>query len=453
MERTGHVVGIFGGAVSGSEAAHQLTQKGIEVVVFEQNALPYGKIEDGLPKWHVKLRDKEEAKIDEKLSHPLVTYVPNCTLGDDVDLEEVSRQWGFSAIILAIGAWRDRPLPVDNIDQYVGKGFYYQNPFIYWFNHYHESEYKGPQYEYADKAVVIGGGLASLDVVKSLMFLTVTDALRDKGLEANLFTLERSIAKALEEQDLTLKDLGVNGCTLYYRRRIKDMPLTPMPTDTPEQLAKAEGIREKIMKVHQDRYLFHVEPCRSPVDMIVENDRLVGLVFVKNRIEDGRPVPIEGSEHEVRAPLFISSIGSIPQPIDRIPMRGQVYKIDQEDCCKVEGFDNVFAVGNAVTGRGNIKESAKHSLEVVGGLIDKYLSLDDSLHEREFNLDKADTKEQIKDISSKIEALKPVPQDKREDLFRKVKELQTKAGFTGDYEAWRAKHLPERLEAMLGIAH
>ncbi len=55
MGKTKHIVAIFGGAVSGSEAAYQLAEKGIRTVVFDQNALPYGKIEDGLPKWHVKL--------------------------------------------------------------------------------------------------------------------------------------------------------------------------------------------------------------------------------------------------------------------------------------------------------------------------------------------------------------------------------------------------------------
>ena len=76
-----YLVAIFGGAVSGAEAAYQLTQKGIPVVVFDQNILPYGKIEDGLPKWHAKLRDKEEAKINKKLAHPLVKYVPKAALG------------------------------------------------------------------------------------------------------------------------------------------------------------------------------------------------------------------------------------------------------------------------------------------------------------------------------------------------------------------------------------
>ena len=62
-----YCVAVCGGAVAGSEAVEQMTSKGVHVVVFDQNALPYGKIETGLPKWHVKLRDKQEQKIDQKL--------------------------------------------------------------------------------------------------------------------------------------------------------------------------------------------------------------------------------------------------------------------------------------------------------------------------------------------------------------------------------------------------
>ncbi|HHL52322.1 MAG TPA: hypothetical protein ENJ39_03020, partial [Flammeovirgaceae bacterium] len=53
-----HFVAVIGGSVSGSEAAWLLAEKGYRVVVFDQKMLPYGKIEDGLPKWHIGLRDK-----------------------------------------------------------------------------------------------------------------------------------------------------------------------------------------------------------------------------------------------------------------------------------------------------------------------------------------------------------------------------------------------------------
>ena len=83
------VVLIIGGAVSGSTAANKLIDAGIRSVVIEQNKMPYGKIEDGLPRWHDKQRFGEYDKIDEIVSNDLVDYVPLTKLGTDISFDEV----------------------------------------------------------------------------------------------------------------------------------------------------------------------------------------------------------------------------------------------------------------------------------------------------------------------------------------------------------------------------
>ena len=190
--------------------------------------------------------------------------------------------------------------------------------------------------------MIVGGGLASLDVAKVFMFEMVEKALKERGHEVSLFQLDRSIAKVLDGLNLTLEDLGIEGCTIFYRRRIKDMPLSPLATDTPEQLEKAQRVREKIFNNYQSKYLFKVQPLHVPVDMIVDDGRLKGLVFQKTEIKDGRVVPIPGSEKAYRAPLVVSSIGSVPEVIDGIPMKGQVYKVQRDQCCRIAGFNHVL---------------------------------------------------------------------------------------------------------------
>ena len=96
-------VAVIGGATAGAEVAGRLAQLGCQVVVFEQNPRPYGKIEDGLPSWHVALRRKEYGNIGDKLSRPGVHYVPNTKVGRDLDLAELANDWGFSAVVLACG--------------------------------------------------------------------------------------------------------------------------------------------------------------------------------------------------------------------------------------------------------------------------------------------------------------------------------------------------------------
>ena len=101
-----HSVAVIGGATAGSEVARRLAERGILVAVFEQNARPYGKIEDGLPRWHRRLRDKEYESVHQKLSHSLIHYVPNTKIGRDVDFKTLVGSWGFTCVVLANGPLR-----------------------------------------------------------------------------------------------------------------------------------------------------------------------------------------------------------------------------------------------------------------------------------------------------------------------------------------------------------
>ena len=79
-----HVVAIVGAATAGAEIAHILARRGAKVVVIEQNSRPYGKIEDGLPRWHVKQRRDEYEEINRRLDHPNIEFVPLTRMGADV---------------------------------------------------------------------------------------------------------------------------------------------------------------------------------------------------------------------------------------------------------------------------------------------------------------------------------------------------------------------------------
>lgn len=446
-----HVVAIFGGAVSGAEASHQLSLRGIRSVVFEQNALPYGKIEDGLPKWHAKLRDKEEAAIDTKLADPRVHFVPLVKLGQNIDFQEVVNNWGFSAILLATGAWRDRPLSIAGIDDYVDKGLYYQNPFMHWYNHYHEPNYQGKQKQLPDGTLVIGGGLASIDICKALMMETVQAALAKRGIVTNMFDLERGIGKVLETHRLSLSDLGLKGCTLVYRRRVKDMPLFPGETDTPEKLAKAEAVREKVLMNAQAKFLFNVLPCHIPVDKIVEDGRLVGLVLRETKVEDGRVIEMPDTDKVHRTSLVISSIGSVPEQLSGVPMKGSMYEVQEGQCCRLKGYENVFAVGNSVTGRGNIKESIEHGKAVSESIAEGYLGDPEGMLSRSFREREDTVTANVTALAQRISQMKPPSKEQQDLIFQRVETLQKAVGYGGDYLEWVAKHRPVRLEQLLGL--
>jgi len=446
-----HIACIFGGAVAGSEAAYQLAQRGIYSVVFEQEALPYGKIEHGLPKWHIKLRDKEEGQIDDKISSPYVSYVPCCKLGRDISVEEV-QSFGFSAVLLAVGAWRDRPLPVTGVDQYIGRGFYYQNPYVMWFNQYHSPDYQGEQCELHDNAIVVGGGLASIDVVKILMLETALRALKEKGLDADLFTLEKKgIPFVLKQLGVSWDDLGLKGCTLFYRRRNLDMPLNEIPKGIPpERAEKMKKVREKLIRNAQSKYLFEFRPCSVPVRPIVEEDRLAGLVFQETQVKDGKATALEGTEFEVRSPLTISSIGSLPEPLPGLPMKWNLLDVESEETGKVAGFDNVFALGNTVTGRGNIRASLLHGRQVAGYLMDEFFAWREEDYQKLIQLESDEVARQANRIADYLQEKRLHAPEQIQQILSRVQGYQRKAGYEGDYAAWAKKNAFTRLEQLIG---
>ena len=332
-------VAVIGGAVAGAEVAGALAERGARVAVIEQNPRPYGKIEDGLPRWHVALRRKEYQTIGEKLARQNVDFVPLTSVGRDVGFRELATDWGFSAVVLACGAWRDRPLPVEGADAYLGHGLIYQNPFIIWFNHANEKAYRGPVFEPRDGAIVVGGGLASIDVVKVLMLETARAKLRERGIEVPMVELEvKGIPKILAGHGLAFEDLGLSGCTLFYRRRAEDMPLVEVPDGaTPERAAKVLASRGKLLEKAMEKYRFKVQPLCAPDGLIVENDRLAGLRFRRTRAEAGKLIPSDET-FEARGPYVISSIGSIPEPIEGIETKGELFRFTDWELGRLDGY-------------------------------------------------------------------------------------------------------------------
>ncbi len=449
-----HYVAVIGGAVAGSEAAAVMRNQGIKVAVFEQNAIPYGKIEYGLPKWHAKTRDRQEENIDGKLNQPGIRFIPNTQLGRDMNLQDVLN-CGFSAVLLASGAWKDRPLPIDRIDEYIGKGLYYQNPLLAWFNQNHDPAYQGEQLQLTDGALIIGGGLASIDVAKLVMIETTRQALIERGLNVDALTLEKKgIPAVLSAFGLQWKELGLKGCSLLVRRGIDEMALVPLPDNpSPEALGKARLTRLKIVHKAEEKYLFKVIGHRQAVDKIVEGDRLSGLVVRKTQTVNERLLPVDGSEHEMRAPLVIGSIGSIPAPIPGIPMSGEVYQLQNARTGQIAGFDNVFALGNAVTGQGNIQRSMKHAREVTELIVDNYVVWRENDYVAIFESRAELAEARALSFMERLNDLEKLSLSKIENIDRKINEFQQKAGYEGEYQKWIGRHLPVRLENMTDEDH
>jgi ferredoxin/flavodoxin---NADP+ reductase len=445
-----HAVAVIGGATAGAEVAAHLAQRGVTVAVFDQNPRPYGKVEDGLPRWHRELRRKEYETIRGKLASPGVHFVPLTKIGADIAFEDLVLRWGFSAVVLACGAWRDRPLPIEGAERFLGRGLIYQNPFIIWFNHANEKHYAGERYEAKDAALVVGGGLASIDVVKVLMLETTRAALSRRGITLPLIELEvKGISKMLAAHGLSFSDLGLAGCTLFYRRRVEDMPLVETPEGADSaRIAKVENARRRVLEKAIEKYGFKVEPLAAPEALITEADRLVGLRFRRNRHEAGRLVPSD-EVFERRGSCVISSIGSIPEPLRGIPTKGELFRFTDWEFGRLAEYPSVFSAGNVVTGKGNIVASRKHAAHVVEEAVEPYLGLAEGGHAGEEGMLEpalAAARAEADRVASQLATGRPRTPEELAQTLGRVAERQRSVSYSGALESWIEKVTPPDLE-------
>lgn len=432
-------VAIVGGATAGAEVAARLAERGIQVVVFNQNAKPFGKIEDGLPRWHEGLRNKEYANIQKKLSLPLVEFVPNTRIGEDIAFSDLVQEWGFTSVVLANGAWRDRPLPIEGSERYINKGLVYQNPFVIAFNHQDDSSWSGEIPEIIDGSIVVGGGLASIDVAKIVTLTCTQRALAERNIHVDIVKLEiKGIPKTLAAHDLNWEELGLEGCTIYYRRRLEDMPLIEIPGDADE--ARVEKIRKSrltMLNKASEKFKLKVEPLSAPDELLIENESVAGIRFRRTQIEGKRVISTDET-YERRGPVVLSSIGSIPEPIEGISMKGELIDYSDWDYGRLEDYPTVFSVGNIVTGKGNIVASRKHASSVSQQAIEVYLGIADEEEGQDGPPLAADsfTEELAASVSEHAQGQPPISEAGYESLMNRVTRRQQEVSYTGSLDSW-----------------
>ena len=443
-----HVVAVIGGATAGSEVARVFARRGALVIIIEQNARPYGKIEDGLPRWHVKQRLDEYEEINRRLDDPNVLYLPLTKMGRDLQFGDLRERWGLSAIVLANGAWRDRPFPVQGADEFIDRGLVYQNSLIHWFNHYLEAAYNGPRYTLEPGTIVIGGGLASIDVVKVLQIEMALAGLRRRGIEEDMLRLEREgLEPVLKSHGFSWTDLGIAACKLYYRRRVLDMPLSDIPDSTPAKRAESlRAARAKILDKAQRKFLFEFHDQNVPTGLIVAHGRLAGLQMTRTEVIGGKARKLAGTEYDVKAPMTISSIGSTPEPVPGIPQVGEVYQYaDAKMGLLLEGHTAVYAAGNVLTGKGNIKDSLVSGTQIGIHVAERYLGLAEEGGSELSQAPRREAAAEAQRIAQDVEqrpALTPEAITRIETLVRK---RQAAVGYDGGYRAWIKRMTPPDL--------
>jgi hypothetical protein len=151
---------------------------------------------------------------------------------------------------------------------------------------------------------------------------------------------------------------------------------------------------------------------------------------------------------DVRSPFIISSIGSVPAPITGLPMKGELIDFEDWDTGRVRGLPHVFGLGNALTGKGNIKESRKNAQLIGTHVVESYLGLrGDGPLRAELDAEHAAVRAQTEAAIADAVTQPPLSPAQQAALVAQVKAHWARAGYPGDLTQWLHSVTPRGSEA------
>jgi hypothetical protein len=105
----------------------------------------------------------------------------------------------------------------------------------------------------------------------------------------------------------------------------------------------------------------------------------------------------------------------------------------------------VFAAGNVLTGKGNIKDSLESGTEIGTIVAESYLGLTDAkiplAEVARYNAEREADK-----IAAVMDTRANVPRDQVDAILARVRERQEAVGYKGSYREWIAKVTPADLQ-------
>jgi len=287
--KTNRRVAIIGSGPSGLSAAYFLALNGVQSVIFEARDAAGGM-----------MRLAPAFRLPSNIIQKDIDRISG--MGVEIRLshpvhkppQELLKD-GFDAVYVASGLQKDAPLYIEGI---TGEGVIAALDLL-------QRVRRGDPVELGPKVLVIGGGDTALDAARVAQRLTG------------------------------------NLATVVYRRSKEEMPAG--------EDQKEDAFEEGIL----------LEELATPIRIVLRKGRVVGLECIRNRLAepgpDGRkrPVPIEGSEFQIKADSIIIAVGQSP---DLTFLKGSTISLDKNGSIVANhetgltGIPRVYAGGDAVRG-------------------------------------------------------------------------------------------------------
>ena len=266
-------VAIVGGGPAGLAAAYQLRRKGIASTIFDEHEELGGMFRYGIPGYRTP-REFLDHEIKRIIEMGNIETRMNTRIGRDVSIDQLEAD--YDAVLWAIGCQSGRALPLENGD---APNCISGVAFLEAFN-------KGSLKVTADRVICVGGGDTSIDVVSVARRLGKIDSLPQKQLTEFVvggFTAHDSAFAAARE-----------GARVTLTSLFQKSQMTASEHEVEDALKEGVTILDGVM----------------PIEIILDDaGRATALKLAKCTLEDGKPVPVEGSELTIECDLIVSAIG------------------------------------------------------------------------------------------------------------------------------------------------
>lgn len=309
-------IAIVGSGPAGFYAADALLKLDIDcrIDLIERLPTPFGLIRGGVAPDHQSTKKVTKAYERTAQAEP-VRYFGNVHLGRDLSLDELREI--YDAVVLAVGAPKDRPLEIPGAET---RGIIGSAAFVGWYNGHPDFADLAPDLQ-AETIAVIGNGNVALDIARLLgktraemASSDITDyaaaAIESSPVKA-IYILGRRDAGHAKFTNKELKEMGaLSDCAPIVDPRDLE---AGVPTDLDERsrrraeknLATLRGFTELDPGGKTRRVVFDF--CARP-QAVLGDDKVAALRIERTRIEDGRVVG-SGETRDLPCGALITAIG------------------------------------------------------------------------------------------------------------------------------------------------
>ncbi|MEK9900353.1 MAG: FAD-dependent oxidoreductase [Rhodospirillaceae bacterium] len=342
-------VAVIGAGPSGFYTVDALLKadKDIRVDIIERLPTPFGLIRGGVAPDHQ--TTKKVARVYEKTAlTDGVGYFGNVEVGRDVTIAELQEM--YDAIVLAVGAPRDRKLGIPGEDK---TGVFGSADFVGWYNGHPDFTDLAPDLN-TNTVVVIGQGNVAVDtarvLVKTAEEMTETD-IADHAADAiaaspitDVYMVGRRGPIEAKFTNVELREMG----------KLEDCQPVIDPAQLPDEVTgdwSDRDLRLKERNLATMKEFPDVDPAgkskrvhftffAKPVE-ILGGDKVEGIRMEHTRVEDGRSVGTS-EFFEIECGLVIPAIGYFSDPFPGVP-----FDADNGIVVHDEGRvgDGIYAVG------------------------------------------------------------------------------------------------------------